>query len=70
MFPPENAGLTCLPPAVACRHISPELYVFLETRLTLLTHYPPRAPVTAGVSVTAFMRSPIGRDALDVIQAC
>lgn len=58
-----------LPPAVACRHISPVLYVFPETHLTILTHYPPHAPVLPGVSMTAFTGSHAERDALQSIQA-
>lgn len=54
---------------VACRRISPVLYVFPEARLTILTHYPPRAPILPGVSVTAFTGSHAGRGALQPIQA-
>lgn len=45
------------------------LYVFPETHLTVLTHYPPCAPILQGVSMTAFTRSRAGRDALQSIQA-
>lgn len=60
--PPENSGLTC-------GRVSPVSYVFLETHLTVLTHYPPRAPVLPGVPVTAFTGSHAGGDALQLIQA-
>lgn len=54
---------------LACRHISSVLHVFPETRLTILTHYPSRAPVLPGVSMTAFTGSRARRDALQLIQA-
>jgi len=45
IFPlPKTLVWPGLPPAVACRRVSPVLYVFPKTRLTILTHYPPRAP--------------------------
>lgn len=58
-----------LPATVARGHISPVLCLFPETPLTILTHYPPHAPILPGVSMTAFVGSHARRDALQLIQA-